>query len=255
MFRVWKDGTGGLERNKFIMRLHVFCFVCFFMFLSLQWENRWVFLQLWAIYIPGDDRKWKSYFILQIHLIVNDSSMYFFDLVMFNQSIDLLRQKMTNFSLVMYTRFLKTQSLHKQLQARIHFWVQCPHLKIFSTSDGKNQVPTLHFCFAFSIICYTWMCHNTEVKICCYFKTNRFPLCLFVIWRLKSLSLLFVTFQMCILLFYSCPRESVLKSKIHHKNTNYFVITIKLNITSKQTIFIVSHFQSSHNLVELCKKF
>lgn len=30
MFGVWEDGTGGLERDKFIMRLHgVFMFVCF----------------------------------------------------------------------------------------------------------------------------------------------------------------------------------------------------------------------------------
>lgn len=118
----------------------------FFMFVSLQWENRWVFLQLWAIYIPGDDRKRKSYFILQIHLIVNDSSMYFFDLIIFNQSVDLLRQKMTNFSLVMYARFLKTQSLHEWLQARINFLMERPHPKILSTSDEKKKKLSLFKC-------------------------------------------------------------------------------------------------------------
>lgn len=148
-----------------------------------------MFFQLWAIYVPGDDRKWKSYFILQINLIVNDSSMYFFDLIMFNQSVDLLRQKMTNFCLVMYTRFLKKSA----------------------TSTSQNP---------FNI-------RQKKTKTAGQFSNVYF-------------------------MFYPCPSESF-KPKIWKSTIKMWIILCHYN-QAKYHFFIVRHFQSSHNLVKLCKQ-
>lgn len=130
------------------------------MFVSLQWENSWVFLQLWPIYVPG----FENYFANTVHLIVNDSSIYF-----------------------LFVCFIKMSIFWDSRRQTSLCWCM-PDIQ--STSDGKNPVffffnNLLHRIKDLSLLLFH-----------CNFKTNRFPLCLFVILRLRSSSLLFVTFQM-----------------------------------------------------------
>lgn len=136
------------------------------MFVLLQWEHRWVFLQLWPIYVPGFDMKWK--------LFCKYSTPY-------------CEWIINVFFLCLFVCLIKMSIFWDRRWQTSLCWCM-PDIQ--STSDGKNPVffffkNLLHRIKDLSVLLFH-----------CNFKTNRFPLCLFVIWRLRSSSLLFVTFQM-----------------------------------------------------------
>lgn len=107
MIEVWT-----VEENTLIM-------IRFFMCVSLQWDNKWVFLQIRSIYVMWNENSpyffckymlWILWWMIHpciIFIIIWFDLFIYLDIVMFNQNFNLPSQKTTNLSLVRYARHLQ----------------------------------------------------------------------------------------------------------------------------------------------------
>lgn len=131
------------------------------MFVSLQWENRWVFLQLWPFYVPGFDMKWKLFCKYSTSYCEWFITVFFVCLM--------VSSKCRSFE----TEDDKLLSVDACRTSNRHLMERSQYFSFFNNLLHRIKDPSV-------------------LLFHCNFKPNRFPLCLFDRWRLRSSKLLFV---------------------------------------------------------------